>query len=164
MSILILTGPAGAGKNTVATILARKKSKCAVIDVDAVRHMIVQPHHAPWSGNEGKEQVRLGIKNACMMAKNFLAENFDVVILDVVTDWSLNLYKEYFQGKIFKVALLLPSLEEVKKRNQSREYRLEEKRVLELYDQQSKFSSFDTKIDNTKTTPETVAEELKQIF
>src|SRR5438128_8962801 len=105
MSVLIITGPPGAGKSTVVQILAKKRNRCTVIDVDTVRHMVVHPHYAPWSGEEGKKQVKLGIKNASMLTKNFLAENFDVIILDVVSEWSLNLYKEYLDE--FKVVLLL---------------------------------------------------------
>lgn len=155
MSILILTGPAGAGKNTIGQILAKKRSRCAVIDVDTVRHMVVQPHHAPWSGEEGKAQLRLGIKNACMLAKNFQTENFDVIILDVVNNWSLNFYKESLVE--FKVVLLLPTLGEVKKRNKNREFTLEESRVEQLYKEQEEFTGFDEKIDNTNISPEEVA-------
>ncbi len=163
MSILILTGPAGAGKNTIAQILAKKRAKCAVVDVDTVRHMVVQPHHAPWSGEEGEDQVKLGIKNACMLAKNFIADGFDVVILDVVRDWSLGLYKEQLAGD-FKVVLLLPKLEEVKKRNQSREFILEEQRVLDLYKEQELFTGFDEKIDNSNLSPDGVSEKLIKYF
>lgn len=74
MSVIILTGPPGAGKNTVAQIIAMGKNKCAVIDVDLVRWMILQPHKAPWEGNAGKNQQMLGVRNACLLAKNFLKE------------------------------------------------------------------------------------------
>ncbi len=164
MSILIFTGPAGAGKNTVANTLAKKRDKCAVVDVDTVRHMVFQPHHAPWSGEEGEEQLKLGIKNACVLAKNFLADNFDVIILDVVTNSSLPLYRKLLREEKFKIVMLLPSLEEVKKRNQSREYELGEQRVIALYQEQEKFTDYDEKIDNTDLTPEDVAERLIKYF
>ncbi len=45
--LLILTGPAGAGKNTVGHILAQLREKCAVVDADDVRHMAIKPHIAP---------------------------------------------------------------------------------------------------------------------
>lgn len=54
--VLILTGPAGAGKNTVAHEFAKKREKCAVIDIDLVRWMVLQPHKAPWEGEEGMKQ------------------------------------------------------------------------------------------------------------
>lgn len=162
MSILILTGPAGAGKNTVAKVLAKKKERCALVDVDAVRHMVVQPHKAPWDGEDGKMQQKLGIKNACMLSKNFLIENFDVIILDVVSTWSLNFYKESLDE--FKVVLLLPTLEEVKKRNNKREFTLEEIRVEQLYKEQEEFTGYDEKIDNTDISPEEVAEKLDKLM
>ncbi len=161
MSLLILTGPAGAGKNTIAHAFAKKKSKCAVVDVDTVRWMVLQPHHAPWSGAEGEKQVELGIRNASALTKNFIQEGYDVVILDVVTDWSLNLYKQYLQGNDFKIVILLPEFEELKKRNRQRPTtKITEGRIATLYKEQEKFTGFDEKIDNTSLSAEDVAEKL----
>ena len=39
MGVVVLTGPAAAGKNTIANLLARKRDKGADIDVDLVRWM-----------------------------------------------------------------------------------------------------------------------------
>ena len=78
MKIVILTGPAGAGKNTVAEIFAKKRERCAVVDVDVVRHMLVEPHKAPWAGDEGRVQQVLGVQNACALAKNFLQNNLEI--------------------------------------------------------------------------------------
>lgn len=93
MSTLLLTGPPGAGKNTVAEVLARKRKLCAVIDVDIVRCMVLQPQHAPWDGEEGRRQVALGVRNTCMLANSFRAEGCDVVILDVIDDETFALYQ-----------------------------------------------------------------------
>lgn len=70
--VLILTGPPAAGKNSTASIFAKELSRCAVIDVDVVRWMVVQPHKAPWDGDEGKAQQKLGVQNACALARNFI--------------------------------------------------------------------------------------------
>jgi broad-specificity NMP kinase len=85
MKILILTGPPGCGKNTVSALLAQRRSQCAVIDVDAVRQMLVQPHKAPWDGDEGIVQAKLGVENACLLARQFVQAGFDGVILDVIS-------------------------------------------------------------------------------
>ena len=162
--ITILTGPAGAGKNTVAHILAKKRQRCAVIDVDLVRWMVLQPHHAPWSGEEGEEQVALGIKNACMLAKNFQEEGYDVIILDVVGDSSIKIYKLYFKRSECKVIMLLPTLEETQKRNEMRPARLTDERIVALHESQSNFTDYDEKIDNTTLSPEETAEKINQLF
>lgn len=54
--ILILTGPPAAGKSTLGPLIAKQRRRCAVIDVDWVRAMLVQPHIAPWLGEEGMAQ------------------------------------------------------------------------------------------------------------
>lgn len=84
--ILIITGPPAAGKSTVGPIIAGQLERCAVIDVDLVRAMVVQPHVAPWLSEEGLSQLRLGAENASALARNFVNAGFDVVILDVLTD------------------------------------------------------------------------------
>lgn len=62
--ILLLTGPPVAGKSTLGPLIAKRLERCAVIDVDRVRAMVVQPHIAPWLGEEGMTQLRLGARNA----------------------------------------------------------------------------------------------------
>src|SRR5579871_4699455 len=85
--ITLLTGPAATGKNTIAQVYATQYcQRCAVIDVDAVRAMLRQPHRAPWDGNQGLEQHRLGVSHACLLAQSFADEGYEVVLLDVL--WS----------------------------------------------------------------------------
>lgn len=160
--ILIMTGPAGAGKNTVGHIIAQKREKCAVIDVDVVRHMAIKPHIAPWYGEAGQKQVRLGVKNACDLANNFVSVGFDVIILDVLTEETSRIYRENLKDFDPKIILLLPTLEKVKERNKSRTYNLQEERVISLHQEQSKFNGFDKKIDNSHITPEETAEVINQ--
>jgi len=162
--VLILTGPAGAGKNTIAHSLAKIREKCAVVDIDLVRWMVLQPHKAPWEGEEGKEQVRLGVKNGCMLAKNFAEEGYDVVILDVIPDEIAEIYKNKLEGLNPKIVLLLPSFGEVQKRNSSRPTRLTEGRIKYLYEMEEKLILYDKKIDNTNLSPEEIAEELSKFM
>lgn len=67
--IIILTGPAGSGKNTIANLYARSKTKGADIDVDLLRWMYRQPHVALWEGEEGFRQLAIGAQHACLLAK-----------------------------------------------------------------------------------------------
>ena len=113
MRVLILTGPSGAGKNTVAAVLAKKLVRCAVIDVDLVRWMVLQPHKASWDGKEGQAQQKLGVQNACVLARNFISAGFDVVILDVLTDEMARIYKSELREREPKRVLLLPTWDEL---------------------------------------------------
>ena len=46
--VLILTGGPAAGKTTCARELAVVRERCAVVDVDDIRQLIVAGHVPPW--------------------------------------------------------------------------------------------------------------------
>jgi len=160
MSIIILTGPAAAGKNSVSNIIAQKLKRCAVIDVDTVRQMLVKPHKAPWGGKEGKRQQLLGVKNASMLAKNFYDYKTNVIILDVITNETAKLYKKYL-GKV-KIFLLMPSYDIAIKRFKERKtlISITEKEFKMLYRWEQDLTVFDKKIDNSTMSAEEVADRI----
>src|SRR5258708_34186174 len=111
--ITILTGPRGGGKNTIAHVYARQFcERCAVIDGDLIRGMLRQPHFAPWNGSQGLDQHRLGVVHACMLAKSFLAEGYEVVLLDVVWDDLGQLYRQELSGHYFRIVIFMVAWEE----------------------------------------------------
>jgi adenylylsulfate kinase-like enzyme len=158
LKVLILTGPAGAGKNTIASIYANARERCAVIDVDVVRWMVLKPHVAPWGGEDGRRQHRLGVRNACMLARNFIEEGFEVVILDVLSDEIARLYEAALEPVSVNIVLLMPSFEEIQKRNRDRLGRsLTDEEIANCYESQTQLRTFDRKIDNTRLSPAEVA-------
>ncbi|TDD55426.1 hypothetical protein E1263_26100 [Kribbella antibiotica] len=90
---LILTGGPAVGKSVTARALAEGRPRCAFIDVDDVRQFVVTGAAAPWDGEEGRAQQRLGLKNACILARNFLAVGIEVVVADVLTPETSDLYR-----------------------------------------------------------------------
>jgi len=163
MKVLILTGSSGAGKNTVAVVLAEKLSRCAVIDVDIVRWMVLQPHKAPWDGEEGKAQQKFGVRNTCLLTRSFVNAGFDVIILDVLTDETARLYKAELKEIEPKIVLLLPTFDEIKRRNAVRGRRLTGDEVERVYDCQKHLTVCDTKIDNTHLSTEELAAQLADL-
>lgn len=95
---LVLTGGPAAGKSATARGLAGRRSRCAVIDVDDVRQLVVSGAAAPWDGAEGRRQQRLGVRNACSLARNFLAADIEVVLADVLTPETADLYRQELPG------------------------------------------------------------------
>jgi predicted kinase len=80
--VLILTGPHGTGKSSVAEALAERYDRVAHIPVDAVRRFVAPTGRGP---SETQDRLfGLGIRNACALARNFLQERIAVVIDDVV--------------------------------------------------------------------------------
>lgn len=158
MNVIILTGPAGAGKNTIARLVAEKKKKCSVIDVDLVRAMIVQPHKAPWDGEGGLAQQRLGVANACLLAKIFVKNAYDVLILDVISDETARLYKKELGDQNIITILLMPNYTEIQRRNKERPSRITEEEIKLIYNWQENLTQYDKKIDNTRLTALETAE------
>ena len=91
---LVLTGAPAVGKSTTAGVLARGRTRAAVVDVDDVRLMVVAGHEPPWAGREGVAQQRLGVENTCALARRFGEHGFEVVIADVLTPDSAALYRQ----------------------------------------------------------------------
>ena len=121
--ILILTGPPAAGKSSVATALADRYDRVAHIPVDGLRHFITPTgYRAP--GKPGFErQQALAIRNACALARNFMAEHFAVIIDDIVPGHEqLDLYLEELKesGAPIHYVRLLPSHDVCRERNQAR--------------------------------------------
>ncbi|MEK7118742.1 MAG: AAA family ATPase [Patescibacteria group bacterium] len=162
MAIVVLTGPAASGKNTVSHILAKKRNRCAVIDVDLVRWMYLQRHKAPWDGEEGKEQQRLGVENSAGLAQNFARNDIDAILLDVVVDETAKLYKKYLPQA--KIILLMPSYEEALKRFSQRPPTITEEEFKMLYAWQEKLTIYDKKIDNTTLSVEKTASEINSLL
>src|SRR5579884_3656449 len=155
-TIIILTGPPAAGKNTIASLLAQRVPRCAIIDVDLVRWMVVQPHKAPWEGDEGKNQQLLGIRNACQLAHNFIEADFNVLILDVLSQDTALLYKLLLAPHKPAIVLLQPTFAEIASRNRLRP-RLTDEQIRMLYKQCADFTDYDERIDNTNVPAEQIA-------
>jgi chloramphenicol 3-O-phosphotransferase len=160
MSLIILNGPTGAGKNTIAALVAKMRSHCAIVDFDALRNMFAKPHKAPWQGEEGVSQQLLGVRHACMLAQSFLKHKYDVILLDVLTPETAAIYKEELAAYSPKLILLLPTFAEIKRRNLTRPPRLTDAELEMVYQQQSKLGVYDHRIDNTHLSPEEAALEV----
>ena len=160
--ILILTGPPAAGKTTLGPRIAGQLSSCAVVDVDVVRAMVVQPHIAPWRGAAGTAQLSLGARNACALAHNFARAGFHVVILDVLTNDTAQIYRSTLAELEHAIVLLLPGLEACLQRNRARGQWLADDEVRLLYGWEQQLSTYDTKIDNSSIPVEALARELAE--
>jgi hypothetical protein len=95
---LVLTGPPAVGKSSTAESLASARPRCAVIEVDDLRHLVLAGAVAPWVGAEGERQRLLGVRNACAVASNFMSDDFEVVITDVLTPDTVASYRDLLPG------------------------------------------------------------------
>ena len=155
--ITLLTGPAASGKNTIAGLYAaRFCERCAVIDVDAVRGMLRKPHLAPWEGDEGLSQHRLGVRHACLLAKSFAAEDCEVVILDVLWADLPGLYRREL-GNALRIVRLMPTWDESLRRLHARPPTISDEEARWVYETQVALRDFDHDLDNGALSAEDVA-------
>lgn len=131
-SPLVLCGPPAVGKSVTGRSLALSRPRCALIDVDDVRHLVLSGAAAPWEGEEGLRQQRLGVLNACAVAANFLMADVEVVVADVLTPDTVPLYREHLPGCV--VVRLTVSLTEALRRASSRRVWLTDKEFRLLHE------------------------------
>jgi chloramphenicol 3-O-phosphotransferase len=156
--ITILTGPAAAGKNSVADIYATQFSeRCAVVDVDVLQRMFQTPCHKPWDDAPGLAQHRLSVRHACMLARSFVSEGYEVLILDALWADLARSYREALADYPVRVVRLLPSWEESLRRLRARPVHISEAEARWFYERQLALREFDFGLDNTHLPPEEVA-------
>ncbi len=162
--IIILTGPASAGKNTIANLYAKKQKQGADIDADLVRWMYRQPHVAPWEGEEGIRQLELGSKHTALLARAFIKEGCNVIVSDVITDSSAKMYKDLLSDLGIKIIRLLPSWDESIRRLHERKHTITDVEAKWVYDLQNNLTIFDFSIDNSNLSAEEIADKLLQVY
>jgi predicted ATPase len=111
--VIIVTGPPGAGKSSVAAALCERFDRMVHIDVDTLRHMVRAGYRHPWAGDQqAEEQLRMAVRNAAAMARESVATRYAVVIDDIVPPVAAALYAELLADADANVHLvtLLPSL------------------------------------------------------
>lgn len=145
MRVLVLTGPPAAGKTTLGRMLAGGRARGVLVDVDDVRQMVVGGHAAPWEGAEGREQQRLGVTNACGLARRFVRRGYDVVVVDVLSEETAALYREMLAEPL--IVRLAVSYDEAVRRAHTREVFLTWDEFRMLHEQQAGMSGADRRVD-----------------
>lgn len=165
--ILVLTGAVAAGKSVIAHRYAVSHATCADIDVDLLRWMLRQPHWAIWDEQEiklGYPQHRLGVKHACVLAKSFVDEGYNVVITDVVLPELLGDYRQNLAGYTFMIVKLMPTWEECLRRLHERPATISDDEARWCYETQRTLTDVDLAIDNTTIAPDDVVQQLLELM
>lgn len=110
MSLLVVTGPPGAGKSTVARHLADRRPTSALVEGDAFFGFLANGAIAPWLA-EAHDQNTHVTEVAAGAAGAFVERGFEVVYDGVVGPWLLDVFAAATGLGSFEYVVLLPSVE-----------------------------------------------------
>jgi hypothetical protein len=113
----------GAGKTTVAGLLARRFEHGVHISADAVQKMIVSGATWPEAremSDDAARQLRLRLHNMCLLGASFQDAGFAAVLDDIIIGSRVDDLLNEMQGRQFFFVMLTPSLETVKEREAGR--------------------------------------------
>lgn len=153
--VLAITGPAGAGKSTVASLLAKRIDQCVNIDADKVKHFIVNGFVYDETP-EGNKQWELLGTNLGLLARNFSDAGYNVILNGYINEPAWIEIKKSIQ--LTHKVLLLPHLDTVASRDAGRtiDVKMGHEAVAKHHAYFSSSSFYDdfVKLDTTSHTPE----------
>ena len=122
-ALFVVSGMQGAGKTTVAGLLARRFARGAHVSADTLHNMIVSG--AQWKSRRGPEgeadaQLRLRLHNMCVLSASFVDAGFTAVLDDIIIGARVEHLREELAGRPFIFVMLTPSLDAVRQRETGR--------------------------------------------
>lgn len=161
--LFVISGTQGAGKSTVARLLAARFERGAWISADVLQRMIVAGGRWPEGGEmsaEAEGQLRLRLKHACLLGASFAEAGITAVIDDIVIGDRTEHLLEELAGRRFVFVMLTPRLEVVRAREAGRGTRLWEQ--WEWLDDVVRTGTrrLGLWIDNSDQTPEQTVDEI----
>jgi hypothetical protein len=116
---VVISGLPGAGKSTVARLLAQSVPRAAHIEADELQRFVISGGAWPEASGihgEAERQLRLRLRNACLLARSFRDYGFTAVVDDIVAGSRLDDVIEDLDGVPFDFVMLLPRFEVMKAR------------------------------------------------
>lgn len=124
--LLLLGGPAGAGKSTLAAAWCRTRPSAVHVELDRVRERIVSGRADPQQPNDRQsEQYALSVAASIGLARPFLAAGYDVAIDDVLEPAAYErFWLPHLGGLKPRIFIVLPALATALARSTARSKRV----------------------------------------
>jgi chloramphenicol 3-O-phosphotransferase len=124
--MVMFTGPAGAGKTTLARAWCATRRRAVHVELDEVRHLIVSGLVDPQTvGPAQAEQYDTSVAACCALVREFIRRGYDVAVDDAVDPDEFERYWLPRLGSIkCSVVVVRPSLKVVLERGTGRSKRV----------------------------------------
>ncbi|MEX2246170.1 MAG: phosphotransferase [Dehalococcoidia bacterium] len=129
-AVLVISGTQGAGKTTVAGLLARRFARGVHVSADVLQKMIVSGCEWPEATTVTKEtpeiigeagrQLRLRQHNMCLLGRSFFEAGFTAVLEDIIHGDRLIELCDDLRDVPFHFVMLCPDVATVRERERGR--------------------------------------------
>lgn len=171
-AIFVISGTQGAGKTTVASMLASRFARGAHVSADALQKMIVSGREWPEAdvvtpespeirGGAGR-QLRLRVHNMCLLGRSFFATRITAVLDDIIVGEQFVQLCDELRDVPFFFVMLNPDLATVRERERGRGTEL----YMEWEWLTERIGASEPKLglwlDSSRQTPDQTVEEIMQ--
>jgi hypothetical protein len=156
-TLFVISGTQGAGKSTVARLLAGRFERGAWVSADALQRMIVSGGRwpeGPTMSTEAERQLRLRLEHACLLGLSFVDAGFTAVVDDIVIGSRVEDLLDQLTGRRFIFVMLTPRPDVVRQRELGRGTRLWEQWEWLDDEIKSRTRRIGLWLDNSEQTPE----------
>jgi chloramphenicol 3-O-phosphotransferase len=149
--LLLVGGPAGAGKSTVSAAWCRTRQRAVRVDLDEIRDLVVAGRVDPQALTPLQaQQYHTSVKACAALARVFLADGYDVAIETVFEpDDFTRRWQPLLAGLPWHLVVLRPSLPVTLARSRSRSKRVLEEHTTNQYAATGRWSG-DVQLDTSE--------------